>query len=177
MAMQPAEWSVNALATELRMDRRTVAKRLADAGVQPSGRRAGSPVYALRDAIAAALELPAPDGAGLSLEAERARLSKEQADHQALKNAQLRGELLERDEVETTWARMVLAAKERLRSIPATARVRIAGFTQKQAVTLRDLIDEALSELADDGLPKRRMAGKDEESLAATAEAEALGVG
>ncbi len=163
MAMQPAEWSVNALATELRMDRRTVARRLAEAGVQPVSVRAGSPVYALRDAIAATLELPASGGSGgLSLEAERARLAKEQADHQELKNAELRGELLGRDEVETTWARMVLAAKERLRSIPATARVRIAGFTQQQAIKLLELIDQALSELADDGLPRRRVVDKDD---------------
>lgn len=93
----------------------------------------------------------------LDLVTERARLAKEQADHQELKNAQLRGELLERSEVETTWARMILAAKERLRSIPATARVRIPGLTPAQAVTLRDLIDEALTELADDGTPKLSM--------------------
>ncbi len=41
MAMTQRLWSINALATELGMDRRTVAKKLA--AVRPSGLLNGSP--------------------------------------------------------------------------------------------------------------------------------------
>lgn len=51
MAMQPTLWSINALATEFGLDRRTVAKRLAD--VPPAGERAGHPVWRLADALPA----------------------------------------------------------------------------------------------------------------------------
>lgn len=51
MGMQPTLWSVNALATELEIDRRTVAKRLRD--VPPAGEKAGHPVWLLADALPA----------------------------------------------------------------------------------------------------------------------------
>jgi hypothetical protein len=49
MAMQPTLWSVNALATEFGLDRRTVAKRLRD--VPPAGERGGHPVWRLADVM------------------------------------------------------------------------------------------------------------------------------
>lgn len=52
MAMQRQTWSVNALATELGIDRRTVARRLDGATVAERGSR-GEPRYRLRDALAA----------------------------------------------------------------------------------------------------------------------------
>ena len=51
MPMQRQLWSVNALAVELDIDRRTVAKRLD--GVPPAGKRGGHPVWRLSDALAA----------------------------------------------------------------------------------------------------------------------------
>lgn len=55
MAMTRKGWSISALSTELEVDRRTVAKRLSEAGVRPIGERAGAPVYDLRDAVEAVL--------------------------------------------------------------------------------------------------------------------------
>lgn len=43
-------WSVSQIARAFEMDRRTVAKRLQDSGVIPSGERRGHPVYRLKDA-------------------------------------------------------------------------------------------------------------------------------
>ena len=51
MAMTPKLWSINALATELGMDRRTVAKKLS--GVRPSGTLNGSPTWHLTVALEA----------------------------------------------------------------------------------------------------------------------------
>jgi hypothetical protein len=51
MAMTAKLWSINALATELGMDRRTVAKKLS--GVRPSGTLNGSPAWHLTVALEA----------------------------------------------------------------------------------------------------------------------------
>ena len=51
MPMQPGLWSVNGLATELEIDRRTVARRLRD--VPPAGKRGGHPVWRMADALPA----------------------------------------------------------------------------------------------------------------------------
>ena len=57
MAMQqPALWSVNALATEFGLDRRTAAKRLAK--VPPAGEKAGHPAWRLADAAPALMGRP-----------------------------------------------------------------------------------------------------------------------
>src|SRR3712207_2717596 len=49
MAMTQRLWSINALATELSMDRRTVAKKLS--GVRPSGTLNGNPAWHLTVAL------------------------------------------------------------------------------------------------------------------------------
>ncbi|MFD2437250.1 hypothetical protein [Modicisalibacter luteus] len=38
-------WSISRIAEAFRMDRRTVTKRLQDAGVTPAGKKRGNPVY------------------------------------------------------------------------------------------------------------------------------------
>lgn len=51
MTTKPTLWSINALADELELDRRTVKRRLRD--VPPSGQRGGHPVFKLADAVEA----------------------------------------------------------------------------------------------------------------------------
>ena len=48
--------SISRLAEGLRMDRKTVAKRLAESNVAPSGKRDGYPIYPFREAVEAVLE-------------------------------------------------------------------------------------------------------------------------
>ena len=52
-----------------------------------------------------------PRAPGLDLTEERARLAKEQADHTALKNAALRGELIPADEAERRWSDEMVALR------------------------------------------------------------------
>jgi len=56
------------------------------------------------------------------LTAERARLAKEQADAQALKNAKMRGELVEASEVERTWAGVLRQLRARILAVPSRLR-------------------------------------------------------
>lgn len=54
----------------------------------------------------------------LDLTKERARLAKEQADAQELKNAKERGEVLPLDKIKETWARIVVACRTRFLALP-----------------------------------------------------------
>lgn len=85
----------------------------------------------------------------LDLTEERAKLAKAQAETAELRNAELRGELIRRDELVSTWSSHVLSWKERVRAIPASATVHIPAFTAAMGRALLALIDETLVELAD----------------------------
>lgn len=83
----------------------------------------------------------------VSLTAERARLAKEQADAQALKNAKLRGDLVEASEVERTWSDVLRQVRARVLSVPSRLR---ADLPQIDALTINALdraLRDALTEL------------------------------
>jgi hypothetical protein len=89
------------------------------------------------------------DGEVLDLTAERAKLAKAQSETAELRNAELRGELIRRDELRSAWADRVLSWKERIRAVPAAATVHVPGFSAAMGRALATLIDETLTELAD----------------------------
>lgn len=89
-------------------------------------------------------------------EAQRVRLTQEQADHQALKNAALRGELLPAAEVVAGWQAAIARARALLLGIPIGAASTLVMLTagrepQDAERAIREelirLIDGALSEL------------------------------
>ncbi|WP_158970940.1 DNA packaging protein [Chachezhania sediminis] len=85
-----------------------------------------------------------------TLTAERARLAKEQADAQALKNARLRGDLVEAAEVERTWSDTLRHVRSRMLAVPSRLR---ADFPQADAAifTAMDRAQrDALTELGND---------------------------
>lgn len=88
--------------------------------------------------------------------AEKARLLKEQADHAALKNAQLRAELLPAAEVVEGWQAAIGRARALLLGIPTACAdelaVRAASGPGAVRDYLRDRIDAALSELTNTAL-------------------------
>lgn len=95
------------------------------------------------------------DGTAYNYEAERARLTHEQADKTALENAELRADMVRMSIVEQYWASMGAALRSKLISIPnrlgallpdPVLRVKFTG----QAETL---IFEALGELQEDAVP------------------------
>lgn len=85
------------------------------------------------------------------LTAERARLAKEQADAHALKNAQLRGDLVQAVEVEGRWADMLRAFRSRMLAVPSRVRVRMAHLTVTDIDAVDREIRDALTELGGDG--------------------------
>jgi phage terminase Nu1 subunit (DNA packaging protein) len=119
---------------------------------------------------------------GLDLTAENARLAKERADAQALKNAELRGELVPASDQDAGLIGLATATQARILAVPAKVASECASETSPhgcQAIIERGLHD-ALNDLAEAG---RRAAANVEERRsravrdAAAAEAERGGVG
>lgn len=92
-----------------------------------------------------------PGGVLLDYEAERARLTKWQADKAELDVAVMRGELIPSDIVARVWGGMVIAFRSRVMSIPTKSAHSVLGainVAEAEAV-LKKMVNEALEELAD----------------------------
>lgn len=177
MGMTPEKWSVSALAVEFQMDRRTVARRLADvpaAAVIPTGA-----VYWMRDAAPALIQgttsASAESGPKLNLTDETARLKKMQADKAALELDIMRSQLIPAETVAKVWTAMLTACRQKMLSLPSTIATRVFGLPvrdiQAEAETL---VHNALLELKDydaaEYVPADHLAGvagRDDEARAA----------
>jgi phage terminase Nu1 subunit (DNA packaging protein) len=85
----------------------------------------------------------------LDLTQERARLAREQADGQELKNRQLRRDLVSASDVEREWSDIL--RKVRAGILATTSRVRAsAGLTAEQAVEMDAELRLALKDLGND---------------------------
>lgn len=153
MAMTPEKWSVSALAVEFAMDRRTVARRLADvpaADVTPLGN-----VYWMRDAAPALVHGSSSSssdkpGGKLNLTDETARLKSMQADKAALELDVMRGRLIPAETVAKVWAAMLTACRQKMLSLPSTIATRVFGLPVKEIqAEAETLVYNALNELKD----------------------------
>lgn len=97
----------------------------------------------------------AEDGKVYDYEAERARLTKAQADKTELEAAELAGHLVRVEDVETEWSRMLGSVRARLLSLPTKAapRARVAVNDEEAAALIEAEVVEALQELSTDGIP------------------------
>ena len=86
--------------------------------------------------------------ATIDKEREEARLKKEQADTQELKNARLRKELLPIDEVSRVWSEQISSIRSSLLAVVSRARQRIV-LSAEDAVVLDEEIRAAMTKLAD----------------------------
>lgn len=87
-----------------------------------------------------------PDQAS-HLTAERARLAKEQADAQALKNGKLRGELVEAGEVERAWADVLRQVRARVLAVPSRLRADLPHADAATFAAMDRVLRDALTEL------------------------------
>lgn len=151
MAMTPEKWSVSALAVEFQMDRRTVARRLAEvmaAGDGPNGK-----VYWMRDAAPALVQaagVPGQANGKLNLTDESARLKKMQADKAGLEIAILQATLIPAETVRTVWGGMLGACRQKLLALPSTIAVRVEGLRRSDIQDQAErLVFLAMAELKD----------------------------
>jgi phage terminase Nu1 subunit (DNA packaging protein) len=99
-----------------------------------------------------------PEGEVIDLNAERARLAKEQADGQSLKNQVARGELLPAETVENTWMSAIGRCRALLLGIPTSSAGRIVLLARQNEGAkdaerevrelLTSMIDGAVAELS-----------------------------
>lgn len=127
----------------------TIARRLRARGLKPESTDGRSQFFDSRVALRAALDMGGPGAARERLDGARAALAE-------LSLRVRRGELLEVEDVKSTWSARVLSWKERLRGLPGQALVHVPGFDKAMARKLGALIDETLVELADDARAPRR---------------------
>ncbi len=93
----------------------------------------------------------APHKTEIILEEEKARLIKAQADKAELEAARLREELIEVEQVEAMWSRLVMHLRQALLALPGrlAPQVITAQSRQEAEHMLESAIYEALTELAD----------------------------
>lgn len=102
------------------------------------------------------------DGDGLDLEAERARLAKEQADGKALDNAERRKELASLPDMTTAVISVISLAVSRLQQVPAL----VAKGDTKLRGRIETAINDALEELSVTRVEEAMGGGMDEEEEA-----------
>lgn len=113
------------------------------------------------------------NGEILDYEAERARLTKAQADKTELEVSTLRSDLIPRELVIATWQALVAAARAKLLSMPTKMAHVVVAATELTEIEaeIKSQVYEALNELDTDGLPEsiRDQLARSERSLESTA--------
>ena len=162
------------LADWLRISERSV-RAMADEGIV---KRAGRGRYLLKESVQAVVEHQRGIAAGrggasqvLDLTAERARLAKEQADAQALKNAVARGELVLAEEVAQAWERLVLTSRNAMLAVPSRCGERLS-LNSFQVETIDREVREALEALTNEEITDDL--SESDEGVDAAAEDEAV---
>jgi terminase small subunit / prophage DNA-packing protein len=92
------------------------------------------------------------------LTAERARLAKEQADGHALKNAALRGRLIEVQDVARHWADILRLVRAGVLAVPSRCQQRLAHLTAADVAVIDRECRDALQEIAGNDDDRRRAA-------------------
>lgn len=102
-------------------------------------------------ALAAGWKGEGEDGDVLDLTAERARKAKEEADRLEMQNAQMRGDLVARGDVEAGIIGAFSRVRAKLIGIPSKVAPLVAAMTEPRAceTAIRKPIYEALDELAE----------------------------
>jgi hypothetical protein len=147
MAMTPQAWSVNGLATELGLDRRTVAKRLAP--VTPHSLAAdGSPRWRLNDAIKVLFTIQ-DDRRRIDLDEARQRKLAAEAQLAELDLARQQGQVVAIEDVGVELERCYSAVRSRLMAIPPKLAPLLCPDDPATAQSMIEaVVIEALAELS-----------------------------
>lgn len=154
MAMVAQLWSLNGLSTELGIDRRILAQRIE--GLEPDkvegcallGQREDRYWY-MRRVVEHLHGVQNSAKVTMDLNAQRARLAREQADKYAIENAKLREECILKEDILHVWSDALLVCKAKLLAIPDTLGQQLDRPTARRIVpTIREAISTALAELA-----------------------------
>lgn len=143
-------WSINGLAAEFGLDRRTVAERLAT--VAPAGQVRGSPAWRLRDAVPVLAPIMEAARARDRAEMARERYYTANAAKAELDVAQKRGELVPVAEVQRADELIVTMIRDRVMALESVAPL-VMDAAQREGehgvrMALRRAARDALADLA-----------------------------
>jgi phage terminase Nu1 subunit (DNA packaging protein) len=133
---------------------RTCKKRMEEAGVKPLTREGTADIYDSAVALAAIYAEPTRKDV-LDLSAERARLASAQANKTELEVAELKGEMVRREEITTHWSAMISAMRAKLLSLPSKMANQVAtpAKAKEAEAKLREQVHQALEEISNDEFP------------------------
>lgn len=138
--------SVRGFAEETGLARDTVAKRIKEAALAPSGKRGGHPVFRLKDLLKAAYFV-SDDG---SFDPDRLRPFERrahyQAEHEKLSLERERAELIPRIEVEQEMARVAKIVARGLETLPDILE-RDCGATPAMVARLERHVDQVREDM------------------------------
>lgn len=142
--------SISQASEETGMTRETVSRRIAGAGLLPSGQRGGSPVYRLRDVIGVLYGGVSESGElDISKIADPfKRKAAVQAEREAIELAEKRGELIQALDQELESARVMKLFAQTMDAIPDILE-RDCGLGAEQVQRVEDELDKLREALAD----------------------------
>lgn len=91
------------------------------------------------------------------LATERAKLAALQAEAHALRNAQLRGELVPLADAEREWSATLRGVRSAMLAVPSRVRQRLGNLSAADAAVVEDEVRRALTEAAHDASPPDRL--------------------
>ena len=147
-----------AISRDMGIDRRTVKKRLEELTPKKVGRAYNYNSTEALPAIYANAQpdprMKDPDTARLDYDVEKARLAKEKADAQELKNAATRRELVPVSEVADAWGRIVTGIRNQFLALPnrVAQMLETTGTTEQRRALIDREVKTILEALADEGL-------------------------
>jgi hypothetical protein len=116
MRSNPTEYTVNRLSVESGLDRRSIGRKLATAGVEPVRIEGRQKFYSLRDAGPALWSHPRSDT--MPLDQARAELAMAQTALHQIKLQTARGELVPKKLVDSTAFYSARVARDRIMALP-----------------------------------------------------------
>jgi phage terminase Nu1 subunit (DNA packaging protein) len=136
--------------------------RIHNLNYTPSGGDKRRPLYNVAETIRRYIDDIQKSDEERDIEAERLRLTKEQANLKEIERKQLEFELVHIDDVETIYTEHVLAAKRALLSIPTRYAAKLCSITttKEMIIELEGIIDNALGELSTDEVEYQRASEK-----------------
>jgi phage terminase Nu1 subunit (DNA packaging protein) len=135
------KWSINRLSDETGKDRRTIKKILAE--VRPIDQVSGDDVYSLRDFMDAWLAYESPSGPTRSLEAEKTRLTRAQADIAEVERAERRNQVLPLDAISRTWDNIALSWRRTITTSELSDTEKDSLLAELQSVTVNAYLENA----------------------------------
>jgi len=144
MSMTAKKWSVSALAVELRMDRRRIARQLSE--IEPCGADGHGNKYFMADACRALFNAGDLDGPQ-----EKAKLDQKKREKLELEIAEKKRELLPADEVRDAYSKLVMNARGRLLALPnlVAPLVAVESDVPECEKIVKERVYEALTELTE----------------------------